>query len=149
MEEGGGSATAELPDMSSICLNTVSCNHDERNLDVLNPDDDSSYTIVQKRKKRRSASISAIGETSTLPSTRRRHGLTVIVKPKDPARQISKVNPLKLLDKLDSLAPDGVLRVRPNPRLNLLALDTRNNESTRSLLALTSVEGISVKTYEP
>lgn len=52
-------------------------------------------------------------------------------------------------DKLENIAPDEVLYVRPNPRLNLLALDTRNTRSAKSLVSLTSLEGIAVKTYEP
>lgn len=45
--------------------------------------------------------------------------------------------------------PNGVLHVRSSPKLNLLALDTRNWNSKKSLLTLTSIEEIAVQTYEP
>lgn len=151
----GGSGDAQNFTTSSVdrtsCSNTLVYN-DNNNDNDLDLDDDTGFTVVQKRKRRKNTtgeSVSVTSESSSVASVQPLRGLTVIVKPKDPTRQISKINPLKLRDKLESLAPDGVLRVRPNPRLNLLALDTRNWDSTKSLLTLTSIEGIAVQTYEP
>lgn len=64
-------------------------------------------------------------------------------------RQITKMNLLKVCAKLESLAPDGVLRFRPNPQLNLIALDTRNDGSMKALPPFTFTEEVVVKTYEP
>ncbi|CAN7950859.1 unnamed protein product [Ixodes pacificus] len=75
--------------------------------------------------------------------------LTVVIKPVDGDHLITKVNPLKLREKLQGFAPDGVTEVRPNPRLNLLAVDTRNMESTKALLTITSIGGIPVRVYQP
>lgn len=43
----------------------------------------------------------------------------------------------------------GVLEVRPNTRLNLIALDTKNMVSMKSLLKVNVLLGISVRAYEP
>lgn len=85
----------------------------------------------------------------TIAAKRPQGGLTVIVKPKDAARQIIKVNSLKVRDKLKSIECYGVLYVRPNLRLNLSALDTRNTELAKPLLSLSSIEDIAVQMYEP
>lgn len=42
-----------------------------------------------------------------------------------------------------------VTEIRPNHRLNLLALDTRNQESTKTLLYIKRLCGIEVLVYEP
>ncbi|KAG0439948.1 hypothetical protein HPB47_016455, partial [Ixodes persulcatus] len=61
------------------------------------------------------------------------------------------MNPLVLKQKLGSLAlaPDGVIQIRPNYRLNLLAIDARNVESTKALLQLKNLGAVKVQTYEP
>ncbi|CAN7937988.1 unnamed protein product, partial [Ixodes hexagonus] len=100
----------------------------------------------KSRKRLRSKVSNSSGETVILGSSR---GLTVILKPKDATKPITKLNPLKLKDTFEGTAPDGVIMVRPNHRLNVLALDTRNIESTKALLKLTSLGGIAVYAYEP
>lgn len=102
------------------------------------------FTLVQRRKRLR-GSIASGDNARTMPE----HGLTVIVKPKDAGHLITKINPLKLHEKLDSIYPDGIISARPNPRLNLLALDTRNTEATKAFLALTCIGKIAVQSYEP
>ncbi|KAG0410991.1 hypothetical protein HPB47_011900, partial [Ixodes persulcatus] len=61
------------------------------------------------------------------------------------------MNPLVLKQKLGSLAlaPDGVIQIRPNYRLNLLAIDARNVEFTKALLQLKNLGAVKVQTYEP
>ncbi|XP_077547664.1 uncharacterized protein LOC144159881 [Haemaphysalis longicornis] len=78
-----------------------------------------------------------------------RHGLVVIVKPTDPSKIITRFNPLAVKDGLETLAPDGVLQVRPNNRLNLLAIDTRNADATERLLIISNIAEIPVRAYEP
>ncbi|KAG0412021.1 hypothetical protein HPB47_010855 [Ixodes persulcatus] len=100
----------------------------------------------------------------TTQMTKRRHGsnssqstiisqpppnLTIIVKPTDPTKLVTNLNPLVLKKKLEDAAPDGIIQIRPNYRLNLLALDTRNVESTKALLRLKSLGAVQVMTYEP
>lgn len=68
----------------------------------------------------------------------------MILKPKETRKSITKYNFLKLKDTSEGIAPEGVILVRPNRRLNVLALGTRNIESTKTLLKLTSLGGIAV-----
>lgn len=101
----------------------------------------------KKRKSRvdissRSSSDTIISNITTAP------GLTVIFSPIEPS-PAWKFNALKLSEKLDGYAPDGVMQIRLNKRLNLIAVDTRNTESTTSLLAITSLCGVKVRAYEP
>lgn len=78
-----------------------------------------------------------------------RHGVVVGIKPVDSSKIITRYNPLALKEGLESLAPDGVLQVRPNYRLNLLAIDTRNADATERLLKISSIAGVRVQAYEP
>lgn len=61
----------------------------------------------------------------------------MVLKPIDPKRLIRKPNPIHLSEYLESVAPDEIVQMRPNIHLNLLALDTRNNKSTKALLGAT------------
>ncbi|KAG0421821.1 hypothetical protein HPB47_002304, partial [Ixodes persulcatus] len=100
---------------------------------------------TQTSKKRRHGSNSSEDTFITQPG----YNLTVIVKPTDPTTIITNMNPLVLKQKLDSVAPDGVIQIRPNYRLNLLAIDARNVESTKALLQLKNLGTVQVQTYEP
>lgn len=87
-------------------------------------DNDSGYTVVQRRKRQEnSKGESVTSESSSVAHIQPLHGLTVIVILRDSTRLITKIYLLKVPDKLESLAPDGVIHVRPNARLNPLALD--------------------------
>ncbi|KAG0423184.1 hypothetical protein HPB47_001022 [Ixodes persulcatus] len=61
----------------------------------------------------------------------------------------SKTDDLLGVQKAQHSPPDGIIQIRPNYRLNLLALDTRNVESTKALLRLKSLGAVQVMTYEP
>ncbi|KAG0422178.1 hypothetical protein HPB47_001974 [Ixodes persulcatus] len=100
---------------------------------------------TQTSKKRRHGSNSSEDTIITQPG----YNLTVIVKPTEPTMIITNMNPLVLKQKLDSVAPDGVIQIRPNYRLNLLAIDARNVESTKALLQLKNLGTVQVQTYEP
>lgn len=108
---------------------------------------DDGFTQVKKR--RRSSRGSGASATTIITSSNPPNGLTVIVKPTDPNNKISKINAIKLTEILESFAPDGVIQIRPNHRLNVLAIDTRNLESTKALLKLTRIGSIQVLAYEP
>lgn len=68
--------------------------------------------------------------------------------PKDGGSLIYNTNPLKLHEKLDSVYADGIIGVRPNHKLNLLSLVTRNSKSTKTFLGLTPIGNIALQTYE-
>ncbi|KAH9369301.1 hypothetical protein HPB48_012377 [Haemaphysalis longicornis] len=109
----------------------------------------SGYQLVLPRKRRlesKNLQCTEDGHSAIQPP---KHGLTVIFKPIKEAQIITKFNPLAMKDGLESMAPEGVLQVCPNHRLNLLAVDTRNIDSTKCLLKVTSIAGIPVKAYEP
>ncbi|KAG0432351.1 hypothetical protein HPB47_020931 [Ixodes persulcatus] len=61
--------------------------------------------------------------------------------PKDPSKITATINPLKITEKLEMTAPDGIILVRPNRRLN--------RDATKALLALTTIGGIPVQAYKP
>ncbi|KAH6947565.1 hypothetical protein HPB50_020080 [Hyalomma asiaticum] len=75
--------------------------------------------------------------------------LTVIFKPQNPEHVITRFNPLRLKAAFEAVAPDGVLQVRPNERLNLLAVDTRSVEASERLLKVTNIGEIALHAYEP
>lgn len=106
-------------------------------------DDTTPFEECRRRKRRHRSGESNSTVTPAL------YDLIVILKPTDPAKLVTKINPVKLSEFLDSVAPDGVLQIRPNPRLNLLALDTRNMESTKALLGVAFICGIPVQAYQP
>ncbi|KAH6927396.1 hypothetical protein HPB50_002663 [Hyalomma asiaticum] len=75
--------------------------------------------------------------------------LTVIFKPQKPEHLIMCFNPLRLKAAFDAVAPDGVLQVRLNERLNLLAVDTRSVEASRRLRKITNIGEIVLQVYAP
>ncbi|KAG0431695.1 hypothetical protein HPB47_021551 [Ixodes persulcatus] len=107
------------------------------------------FQLVQNRKRRKASTSSESSDKTVKTMNRTDPHLTVIVRPKDPDKVIATINPKKIQEKLDMTAPDGVILVRPNRRLNVLAIDTRNRDATKALLALTTLDGIAVLAYEP
>ncbi|KAL3196582.1 hypothetical protein MRX96_015442 [Rhipicephalus microplus] len=65
--------------------------------------------------------------------------LTIIFKAKNPEHVITRLNPLALKAAFEEAAPDGVLQVRPNERLNLLAVDARSADASERLLKISSI----------
>ncbi|KAG0445221.1 hypothetical protein HPB47_018221 [Ixodes persulcatus] len=107
------------------------------------------FQLVQNRKRRKASTSSESSDKTVKTMNHTDPHLTVIVRPKDPDKVIATINPKKIQEKLDMTAPDGVILVRPNRRLNVLAIDTRNRDATKALLALTTLDGIAVLAYEP
>lgn len=68
----------------------------------------------------------------------------MVLKPKDAATLITKIIPLKLREKLESVSSEGLIRVRLIPRLTLLALDTHKSVATKYYLGITSFGKIAV-----
>ncbi|KAG0444688.1 hypothetical protein HPB47_013507 [Ixodes persulcatus] len=122
---------------------------DDSSIIMSDPDDNAGFTLVKSKRIRKRKHVSKESASSddtiiTTPSP----GLTVVVKPADPSQIITKVNPLKLSEKLNDIAPDGVILIRPNYRLNLLEIDTRNTESKKTLLKMTTLCGMKITVYE-
>lgn len=117
--------------------------------DMDHPVDDTPFTECRRKKKRHRSGASDSSQNTIVSVVPSLHSLTVILKPTDSTKLVKKLNPIKLSQYLESIAPDGVIEIRPNQRLNLLALDTRNRESTKALLGVTSICGIPVQAYQP
>lgn len=113
--------------------------------------EEDGFTVQRKRRRRKQVSNSSSDTIITIdkPVFAPTSGLTVIFAPTDSGKLLTKLNQLKLSQLLESHAPDGIIQIRPNLRLNLLAVDTRNRESTTSLLRVTILLGIAVRAYEP
>ncbi|KAG0427981.1 hypothetical protein HPB47_025001 [Ixodes persulcatus] len=107
------------------------------------------FQLVQNRKRRKASTSSESSDKTDKTMNRTDLHLTMIVRPRDPDKVIATITPKKIQEKLDMTAPDGVILVRPNQRLNVLAIDTRNRDATKALLALTTLDGIAVLAYEP
>ncbi|KAH7982814.1 hypothetical protein HPB52_007294 [Rhipicephalus sanguineus] len=75
--------------------------------------------------------------------------LTVIFKPQNPEQIITRFNPLTFKAAFEAVVPDGVLRVRSNGHLNLLAVDTRSAEVSERLLNIKNIGEIVLQAYEP
>ncbi|KAG0410829.1 hypothetical protein HPB47_012048 [Ixodes persulcatus] len=85
------------------------------------------FQLVQNRKRRKVSTSSESSDKTVKTMNRTDPHLTVIVRPKDPDKVIATINPKKIQEKLDMTAPDGVILVRPNRRLNTGSLSWPTN----------------------
>ncbi|KAG0429354.1 hypothetical protein HPB47_023759 [Ixodes persulcatus] len=53
------------------------------------------------------------------------------------------------MNSAEDITPECILEIRYNSRLNLVAVDVRNGQTTRGLLRCTELCGIKVRAYEP
>lgn len=109
--------------------------------------DDEGEFLLPKRKKRVRKSSGSSANT-TIPNGTAL-GNVVIFTPQDPQIKIKTLNPVKLTSALKANCPEGIISIRPNARLNILAVDTRNFDTTTTLLRITTLCGIQVRAYEP
>lgn len=82
-----------------------------------------------------------------LPS-RSSHELVIIFQPTDPKALIKTFGAIKFTNALEANCSDGVIHTRSNLRLNLLAVDTPNSETTSTLLPITQPSRVPVRAYE-
>ncbi|CAN7947217.1 unnamed protein product [Ixodes pacificus] len=126
--------------------------HDFSDSDSMGTTDDEGFILQlsKKAKKRRHGAQSTSSSSSTIISIENKSpALTVIYMPIDQTKIITKLNELKLTELLESHAPASVIQIRPNYRLNLLSVDTRNMAASSSLLKVSSLLGIPVRAFEP
>ncbi|KAG0443222.1 hypothetical protein HPB47_015163 [Ixodes persulcatus] len=76
-------------------------------------------------------------------------GLVLLFTPVDGDVRIDSINSVRLTSTLETLVPSCVIEVRYNRRKNLLAIDTRNGQTTRTLLGQTTLCGMKVRAFEP
>lgn len=75
--------------------------------------------------------------------------LTVVFAPVDAEQKLTSLTRLKVTDALKKICPECIHEVRYNDRLNLIAVDTRNGQTTKTLLNTTVLCGIQVRPYAP
>ncbi|CAN7991158.1 unnamed protein product, partial [Ixodes pacificus] len=112
--------------------------------------DDEGWTPAKTPKKRKKPSSNSSNSTDTIRTgTLMTEGLTVIFVPAAEDTLITSLSSLKVSDALNLLCPECIIEIRYNRRLNLIAVDTRNGQTTRALLDCKKLCGIPVRTYEP
>ncbi|XP_050042384.1 uncharacterized protein [Dermacentor andersoni] len=94
------------------------------------------------------------GDDDLLPSlrfepSRTAVGTTALVVPIDGITQVKSLNCIRITKELETVAPDGIRRVRLNTRLNLLAVDTLKTEVTAALMGIRRLCGVAVEVHEP
>lgn len=134
-----------LSDMSDTTSATVI--YDQENSKTADAEEPFHTVLSPKRRRGSKRQHLTLGSQPMMHFPK--HGRVVIIKPSKADGVITRFNPLALKSGLESMAPDGVLQIRPNHRLNLLAVDTRNGDATARLLKLKTIQGISVQAYEP
>lgn len=75
--------------------------------------------------------------------------LTVVFLPASADQNITTLSSLKVSQALEMLCPEIILEIRPNTRINVIAVDTRNGQTSRALLSLTNLCGMTVKVTSP
>lgn len=78
------------------------------------------FTLVKSKRKCNDSSFTSSNGT-VIPGPVLKPVLSMVLKPKDPATLIIKINLLKLHDEPESVSPYGLIRVRPNLHLSLLS----------------------------
>ncbi|KAH9366859.1 hypothetical protein HPB48_010814 [Haemaphysalis longicornis] len=116
---------SSISSISSESLNTVLYEY-ANNATPPSCEGDKFKRLVSSKRRRRASKVSLATPDNTMNATSPKHGLTVNLKPVDPTEIVTPFNPLALEDSLEAKIPDGVLQLRPNYRLNLLAIGTRN-----------------------
>lgn len=109
--ENSSALLCDRPSSSKIVI------YPENDID-LSPVYGNDYALVQRRKRPKQSKGDPVIVTSVLSRDahiRYSYVLTMTVKLKDSTLLITKFDPLKLRDKLQSLASDEVIHVRPNP----------------------------------
>ncbi|KAG0414497.1 hypothetical protein HPB47_008340 [Ixodes persulcatus] len=117
-------------------------------MEIADTDQGEWYDAKTSKKRKKNSSSSKSGDTVTNSPTTT-VGLTVIFVPAVENQKITAISSLKLSVALEQLCPECIHEIRPNSRLNLIAVDTRNGQTTRALLACTHICGLKVRAYEP
>ncbi|KAG0438852.1 hypothetical protein HPB47_016845, partial [Ixodes persulcatus] len=151
-EQGVNPSTATNNLSSSIALTQADPTQSQLESTTMDMDlqitDDQEGFILITNKKRRHSSDSVISK-STIQTPEHPVGLTVIFSPTNPEQSLMKLNMNKVSDAFELHCPECILMVRPNKRLNLIAVDTRNSLATKALLQLTKLCGMDVRAHEP
>ncbi|KAG0418710.1 hypothetical protein HPB47_004646 [Ixodes persulcatus] len=86
--------------------------------------------VVRGTKRRCPSQASGSSEKTIITQTEPTVGLVVLFTPVDGDVRIDSINSVRLTSTLETLVPSCVIEVRYNRRKNLLAIDTRNGQTT-------------------
>ncbi|KAG0413463.1 hypothetical protein HPB47_009385 [Ixodes persulcatus] len=117
-------------------------------MEIADTDQGEWYDAKTSKKRKKNSSSSKSGDTVTNSPTTT-VGLTVVFVPAVENQKITAISSLKLSVALEQMCPECIHEIRPNSRLNLIAVDTQNGQTTRALLACTHICGLRVGAYEP
>lgn len=112
-------------------------------------DNNGDWIEVTRKKRKKHGSSSSKSSVTVITPQPGSDGLTVIFVSAVANQLITTLSSLKLSLALEQLCPECIHEIRPNTRLNLIAVDTRNGETTRKLLACTELCGLKVRAYQP
>ncbi|KAG0425893.1 hypothetical protein HPB47_026960, partial [Ixodes persulcatus] len=105
--------------------------------------------VVRGTKRRCPSQGSGSSEKTIITQTEPTVGLVVLFTPVDGDVRIDSTNSIRLTSTLETLVLSCFIEVRYNRRKNLQAIDTRNGQTTRTLLGQTTLCGMKVRAFEP
>ncbi|KAG0411365.1 hypothetical protein HPB47_011509 [Ixodes persulcatus] len=112
--------------------------------------DEPDWKDAKTRKTRKKTSTNSSLSAETVCSAAvAPEGFTVVFTPSEEGHVITSLSSLKLSLVLEKMFSECILKIRLNNRLNLIAVDVRNGQTTRGLPRCTVLCGIKVRAYEP
>lgn len=75
--------------------------------------------------------------------------LTVVITPALPDHKVRGLSRLQVSQALENLWLECIVEVRYKAKLNVIVVDTRNGQTTRSLISCTELCGMTVRVYGP
>ena len=99
------------------------------------------------RKRSRPKNTDSSSIVSQQPKKQDTTCLTVIFVPVKDETRITTLNSLKVSEALEKLCQECIIQVRPNDRLNLIAVDVRNGQAAKTLLNTAVLCAVPVRAY--
>ncbi|XP_042150784.1 uncharacterized protein LOC121838540 [Ixodes scapularis] len=126
-------------------------NSSETGVEIMDESNTNNEEWNKARSRKRSHktlsdSASSSGTVRKQPNVS--EGLTVIFAATKPDQKLATLSSLRLSNALEKLCPECILQIRPNERLNVVAVDVRNGQTTRTLLKCPELCGVSVRAYQ-
>ncbi|KAG0428293.1 hypothetical protein HPB47_024709 [Ixodes persulcatus] len=134
------SALDESQDCSrSVCSETVN----------MESEDSGGEWRRSGRKRCRPKNSNSSPDVPEQPKKQDNTSLTVIFVPVKEETRLSALNSLKVPEALEKLCQECIIQVRPNDRLNLIAVDVRNGQAAKTLLNTATLCAVPVRAYSP
>ncbi|XP_042142756.1 uncharacterized protein LOC121833490 [Ixodes scapularis] len=99
------------------------------------------------RKRCRPKNSDSSPDVPQQPKKQDNTSLTVIFVPVKEEARLTALNSLKVSEALEKLCQECIIQVRPNDRLNLIAVDVRNGQAAKTLLNTAILCGVPVRAY--